>query len=91
VRFPWELESPNGSPSSINHAIRDGQKQSLNLIIQLPQAINRDEVLWTIYKRFTHKVYPSRIKNLIIYYGNYKEQWTAEQIRELKIKNPRTL
>jgi hypothetical protein len=87
----WELESPNGSPSSINHAIRDGQKQSLNLVIQLPQSINRDEVLWTVYRRFTHKDYPANVKNLIIYYGDYKEQWTAEQIRGLKIKNPRTL
>jgi hypothetical protein len=55
------------------------------------QSINRDEVLWTVYRRFTHKDYPARAKNIIIYYGDHKEQWTAEQIRGLKIKNPRTL
>jgi hypothetical protein len=79
----WELESPNGSPSSINDAIREGQKQALNLILQLPKNVNREEVLWTLHKRFTFKKSPARVKNLIIYFGDQKEFWTAEQLRAL--------
>jgi hypothetical protein len=87
----WELESPNGSSSSITHAIREGQRQAPNLILQLPESISREQAMEAIYRRFYYKLSPARIRNLIIYYGNEREVWTAEQIRALKgIKKPRT-
>jgi hypothetical protein len=82
----WELESPNGSKSSIDNAIRDGQKQALNLIIQVPKTADRKSVLRAIFNRFTHRQYPTRIRNLILYFGDEKNQWTADQIRGWSIK-----
>jgi hypothetical protein len=82
----WELESPNGSKSSIDHAIRDGQNQAPNLIIQVPETIDRKSILKAIYDRFTHKQYPARARNLILFLGNRKDQWTADEIRRWDLK-----
>ena len=77
----WELKTVNGSHASIDGAITEGQKQALNLIIQLPAGVNKNIVLKTIWLRFTRKDSPARIRNLILYIGNKKNEWTAEQIR----------
>jgi len=82
----WELESPNGSKSSIDRAIREGQKQALNLIIEVPETADRKSVLKYIYNRFTRKDSPARIRNLIFYHGDEKNQWTADQIKRWDIK-----
>jgi len=81
----WELETRNGSHSSIDNAIREGQEQALNLIIQLPKNIDRIPVLQTIFKRFTRKDSPARVRNLIVFFGDDKNQWTADQIRRWKL------
>jgi DNA-binding protein Fis len=77
----WELESPRGSPSSIDHAIRDGQNQAPNLIVQVPETANRPTVLRTIFNRFTRKDSPARIRKLILFFGDERSEWTADQIR----------
>jgi hypothetical protein len=77
----WELESPNGSLSSIHHAIREGQKQSPNLIIKVPKNANRSLILRAIFNRFTRKDSPARIRKLILFFGDEKSEWTADQIR----------
>jgi hypothetical protein len=77
----WELESPNGSQSSVDHAIRNGQDQAPNLIMQVPKTANRSQVLRTIYNRFTRKDSPARIRNLILLLGDERSGWTADQIR----------
>jgi hypothetical protein len=77
----WELESPNGSRSSINHAIRDGQDQAPNLILQVPGTADRSLVLRAIFNRFTRKDSPARIRKLILLFGNERSEWTADQIR----------
>jgi hypothetical protein len=77
----WELESPSGSRSSIDHAIRDGQGQALNLILHVPETANRPLVLRTIFNRFTRKDSPARLRKLMLLFGNERSEWTAEQIR----------
>ena len=77
----WELETCVGSRSSVDRAIRNGQNQAPNLIIQLPAGVDRSIVLRTIYNRFTRKDSPARIRNLIVFFGNQRHQWTADQIR----------
>jgi hypothetical protein len=77
----WELESLNGSKTSINHAIRDGQNQAPNLIIQVHEPVDRKSVLKAIFDRFTHKQYPARVRNLILFGDDKKNQWTANEIR----------
>jgi hypothetical protein len=77
----WELESPSGSPASIDHAIRDGQAQAPNLIIQAPETADRSSVLRTIFNRFVRKDSPARIRKLILFLGNERNEWTADQIR----------
>jgi hypothetical protein len=81
----WELETCNGSHSSIDHVIREGQKQALNLILQLPENTNRKIAIQTIYNRFTRKDSPAKVRNLIVYWGSKKEQWTADEIRRWKM------
>jgi hypothetical protein len=81
----WELESPSGSQSSINHAIRGGQGQAPNLIIQVPKTADRSVVLRTIFNRFSRKDSPARIRKLILFFGNERSEWTADQIRGWKI------
>jgi hypothetical protein len=81
----WELESPSGSKSSINHAIREGQAQAPNLIIQVPETANRSLILRAIFNRFIRKDSPARIRKLILLFGNEKNEWTADQIRGWKI------
>jgi hypothetical protein len=81
----WELESPSGSLSSIDHAIRDGQSQAPNLIIQLPETANRPLALRAIFNRFTRKDSPARIRKLILFFGSEKNEWTADQIRRWTI------
>jgi hypothetical protein len=82
----WELKNPNGSKSSIDRAIREGQKQAPNLIIQAPKTADRNLILQAIFYRFTHKEFPARIRNLILYFGDEKNQWTADQIKGWAIK-----
>jgi hypothetical protein len=77
----WELESPGGSRSSIDHAIREGQSQAPNLIIQVPQTASRSLVLRTIFNRFIRKDSPARIRKLTLLFGDEKNGWTADQIR----------
>ncbi|MCL2126979.1 MAG: phage minor head protein [Treponema sp.] len=78
----WELKTPKEfSVNSIQRAIRDGQKQSLNVIIDLPETADWDIVTTGIYKRFIHTKYPTRVKNLIVLHGKTKYQWTADQIK----------
>ena len=81
----WELESPGGSQSSINHALREGQKQAPNLILQIPKTANRPLVLRTIFNRFTRKDFPAYIRKLILFFDDEKNEWTADQIRGWKI------
>ncbi len=82
----WELKCPNGSKSSINRAIREGQNQAPNLIIQVPETSDRKSILVYIYDLFTNKNHPSRVRNIIFYHGKNKNQWTAEQIKRWSIK-----
>ncbi|MDR2596839.1 MAG: phage head morphogenesis protein [Treponema sp.] len=82
----WELESPNGSETSINRAIRDGQKQALNLILQIPETVDRAFSIKIIRNRFIRKDSPAKIKNIIVYFGNQKNVWTADQIINGNIK-----
>jgi hypothetical protein len=77
----WELESPSGSPSSINNAIRDGQGQAPNLVLQVPETADRSLVLRAIFKRFTRKDSPARIRKLILFFGGERSEWTADQIK----------
>jgi hypothetical protein len=77
----WELESPSGSKSSINHAIREGQGQAPNLIIQVPKTANRALILRVIFNRFIRKDSPARIRKLILLFGDERSEWTADQIR----------
>jgi hypothetical protein len=77
----WELESVVGTKSSIDRAIRKGQQQALNLVIQVPRTADRSIVLNAIYARFTHRQYPASARNLTLYHGDRKDQWTADQIR----------
>jgi hypothetical protein len=77
----WELESPGGSRSSIDHAIRDGQDQAPNLILQVPGTADRSLVLRTIFNRFARKDSPARIRKLMLLWGDERSEWTAEQIR----------
>jgi hypothetical protein len=77
----WELESPSGSQSSIDHAIRDGQGQAPNLILHVPETASRPLVLRTIFNRFTRKDSPARVRKLMLLFGNERSEWTAEQIR----------
>jgi hypothetical protein len=37
--------------------------------------------LKAIFDRFTHKQYPARVRNLILFWGDKKDQWTADEIR----------
>ncbi|MCL2766031.1 MAG: phage minor head protein, partial [Treponema sp.] len=77
----WELETAVGTKTSIDNAIRNGQSQAPNVIINVPKTADRTIVLKAIYGRFAHKNYPSRIRNLILYHGDVRNQWTADQIR----------
>jgi hypothetical protein len=77
----WELESPKGSRGFIDRAIRDGQDRAPNLIIQVPETADRSLVLRAIFNRFTGKDSPARIKKLILFFGDERNEWTADQIR----------
>jgi hypothetical protein len=77
----WELKSPSGSRSSIDNAIRYGQDQAPNLVLQVSETADRSLVLRTIFKRFTRADSPARIRKLILFFGNEKHEWTADRIR----------
>jgi hypothetical protein len=77
----WELESPNGNKTSIDNAIRDGQDQAPNLVLQVPETADRSVVLRTIFNRFARKDSPARIRKLILLFGNERSEWTADQIK----------
>ena len=64
----WELESPNGSETSINNAIKGGKKQAPNIIIQVPKTADYNSVLYFINKRL--KYYSKEVRRLILYHGN---------------------
>jgi hypothetical protein len=81
----WELESPNGSKASIENAIRYGQAQAPNLVLQVPETSDLTLVLRTIFKRFTRADSPARIRKLILLWGDRKTEWTADQIKRWTI------
>jgi hypothetical protein len=76
----WENKSAVGTEASINRAIRFGQKQAPNLIINVPEKANRQVVIDTIITRFRSTTNPAQIRNLILYHGQIRNQWTAEDI-----------
>ncbi len=79
----WELESPlTGTKSAIDKALRSGQKQAENVILHVPQDMDKDILRATIYNRFTRKDSPARIKRLMIIKGDSIEMVTASQIKE---------
>jgi hypothetical protein len=81
----WELKSPH-EPKSIKGAIRGGQKQALNLILQMSKNTDRQSVLSAIFDCFTSKQNPVNVRNLILYWGVEKNgPWTADQIRGWKM------
>jgi len=85
----WELESPGGSLSSIDDAVRDGMKQAPNLILNIPKNADRDTIFYGIKKRILYKNNVEKIRNLIIYFGDEREQYTTSQILLWNTKKPR--
>jgi SPP1 gp7 family putative phage head morphogenesis protein len=85
----WELESPCGSLSSIDDAIHYGIKQAPNIILNIPKNADRDTVFYGIKKRVQYKNNAEKIRNLIIYFGDEREQYTTPQILLWNTKKPR--
>ena len=82
----WEYKTAVGTNTSINRAIREGQKQAPNLILSIPETANRQIVIDTIISRFRSTTNPAQLRNLVLYHGQKRSQWSAEFIIKGLIK-----